>query len=255
MRGGKNGRTGRQRHPDGRWDADPAGHPRRPPLRGGRADRYRSGRPPALSVNAEQDDAAIPPSAGDEPWAAHMDDSGAPTPRSRWMSRWRSGRPNSRDNELAGSDSAASAEDIQRRDGLSGSDETEAGPGRRSDPGRRPVRVEQRRGPPAAGGRSRARRRSPLRVKHQKRHKWFTEVWGVPGAAPQRGESWRSSRPICGDLTENPAKDATDRHSRPSAKLSHRGPENMRSKTTGVTRRNHSRGEPAVVSRTWCRWR
>lgn len=34
----------------------------------------------ALFVNAEQDDAAIPPSALDEPWAAHMDDSGALIP-------------------------------------------------------------------------------------------------------------------------------------------------------------------------------
>ncbi len=33
-----------------------------------------------LFVNAEQDDKAIPPSALDEPWAAHMDDSGALIP-------------------------------------------------------------------------------------------------------------------------------------------------------------------------------
>ena len=47
MRGGlSNGRAGRQRPPDGRRDADPAGHPRRRQVRGGRADRYRSGRPP-----------------------------------------------------------------------------------------------------------------------------------------------------------------------------------------------------------------
>ena len=81
MRGGSaNGRTGRQRPPDGRRDADPAGHPRRRPVRGGRADRYRSGRPPGPVRQRRTGRRAIPPSAVDEPWAAHMDDSGALIP-------------------------------------------------------------------------------------------------------------------------------------------------------------------------------